>query len=140
MTLSWVKVDSPAPRTPRFNMPFELGLALAIERLDPGRRDSFVFEAKRWRLAKSLSDLSGTDPHIHGRTVSGVMRELGNAFIRRSSHDGFSVPEMMKTYRAVLRAVPDIQHQTGSTNLFEARPFRLLSVAARGAAAAEGAA
>lgn len=129
--LSWVKLDGPSPLTPRFNMPFELGLALAMERLDSTPRDSFVFESRKYRLAKSLSDLNGIDPHVHGRSVQGVMRELGNAFLRRSSHEGFSVPEMMKTHHAVLRALPEIERQTGSKNLFEARSFRLLCIAAR---------
>ncbi|MGH7302338.1 MAG: hypothetical protein ACRELZ_03545 [Candidatus Rokuibacteriota bacterium] len=44
-------------------MPFELGLAVS-----PGRdraHEWFVFEEQRHRLKKSLSDLNGTDPHIH---------------------------------------------------------------------------
>lgn len=136
--LSWVKLDGPPPRTPRFNMPFELGLAMAIERIDRAQRKSFVFEAVNRRLAKSLSDLSGIDPHIHDRAIEGVMRELGNAFVRRVSYRRLSVPAMMKTYRAVLRSIPEIDRQTGSTDLFRARPFRLLCIAA-GKAAGVGA-
>lgn len=132
--LSWVKLDGPCPFTPRFNMPFELGLALAIERVVPERRDSFVFEARKHRLAKSLSDVSGIDPHIHARSVGGVMRELCNAFARRSSARSFTVPQMMRTYRAVVRALPEIERQTGSTDLFGARAFRLICTAAGRAA------
>lgn len=135
--LSWVKLDGPPPRTPRFNMPFELGLAMAIERIDRAKRKSFVFEAVNRRLAKSLSDLSGIDPHIHDRATEGVMRELGNAFVRRVSHRRLSVPAMMMTYRAVLRAIPKIARQTGSPDLFKARPFRLLCIAAGKAAGAQ---
>ena len=136
--LSWVKLDGPLPRTPRFNMPFELGLAMASERVDRALRKAFVFEAVNRRLAKSLSDLSGIDPHIHGRAMEGVMRELGNAFVRRVSHRRLSVPAMMKTYRGVLRAIPEIERQTGSTDLFRARPFRLLCIAAAKSATDSG--
>ena len=37
-------------------------------------------EAVNYRLAKSLSDLSGTDAYIHRGTIEGVFREMGNAF------------------------------------------------------------
>jgi hypothetical protein len=31
--LSWIGLDRTSPRTPRFNMPFELGIAVAYTRL-----------------------------------------------------------------------------------------------------------
>ena len=54
--LSRVQLDRAKPRTPRFNMPFELGLAVAWEMLGSGRHMWFVMEAVNYRLAKSLSD------------------------------------------------------------------------------------
>ena len=62
--MSRVQLDRAKPRTPRFNMPFELGLAVAWEMMGSGRHMWFVMEAVNYRLAKSLSDLNGTDP-IH---------------------------------------------------------------------------
>jgi len=134
--LSRVELDRTPPSTPRFNMPFELGLAVASAEIDlDGRSDSrdswFVFEAKRFRLAKSLSDLGGTDPRIHGGSIEGVMRELGNTFVRRARGDVYSVTEMMKTYRVVRLQAEAIKRQTGAQSLFEARVFRLLCTAAR---------
>jgi len=126
-------------------MPFELGLAVASSEIDsaasqsrvgaaPGIRDSwFVFEAKRFRLSKSLSDLGGTDPHIHDGTVEGVMREIGNTFVRKDQGDRYSIAEMMKTYREVRRQAVRIQKQAGAQSLYEARVFRLLCTAARAA-------
>jgi len=61
--LSRVSLDRHPPATPRFNMPFELGLAVTPSRST--RHEWFVFEEQRHRLMKSLSDLNGTDPHIH---------------------------------------------------------------------------
>src|SRR5208337_563400 len=54
--LSRVKLDLKPPPTPRFNMPFELGLAVAWQSIgDPSHR-WYVFEAEAHRLQKSLSD------------------------------------------------------------------------------------
>ncbi len=79
--LSRVQLDHTSPRTPRFNMPFELGLAVSWAKLNPGRHTWFVLESKERRAQKSISDLSGTDLNIHGGTIEGVMRELCNAFV-----------------------------------------------------------
>jgi hypothetical protein len=132
--LSRVQLDRTPPATPRFNMPFELGLAVASAKLDPHPHDWFVFESVHRRCAKSLSDLSGTDPNVHEGTVEGVMRELCNAFVRRTSLGRYSVPEMMKTYRRVRLSVHEIQQQTKAHSLFEARAFGLLCSAAGKAA------
>lgn len=63
--LSQVRLDRKPPATPRFNMPFELGLAVAWEKLNPGKHTWFVFEGVNYRILKSLSDLNGSDPQIH---------------------------------------------------------------------------
>jgi hypothetical protein len=64
--LSRVEIDRTFPSTPRFNMPFELGLSVALEGTARiGTRGWFVCESRNYRLAKSLSDLNGTDPFIH---------------------------------------------------------------------------
>src|SRR5258708_23652647 len=77
--LSRVQLDKAKPRTPRFNMPFELGLTIGIG--TPGH-EWIVCESRRHRVSKSLSDLDGTDVYIHDGTVRGVFRELCSAFVR----------------------------------------------------------
>lgn len=78
--LSRVQLDKKAPRTPRFNMPFELGVLLGWLKANGKHTHGwFVFESVKRRLQKSLSDLDGTDPHIHDGQVRGVFRELSNA-------------------------------------------------------------
>jgi hypothetical protein len=57
-------------------------MTIAWQKLYPSRHRWFVFESHNRRLQKSLSDLDGTDPNIHDGTISGVMRELCNAFVR----------------------------------------------------------
>lgn len=79
--LSRVELDVRRPATPRFNMPFELGLAVAWDKLNAGQHVWFVLEAKSRRLHKSLSDLGGTDAYVHGGKPKGVFRELGNALV-----------------------------------------------------------
>src|SRR2546423_3372145 len=66
--MSRVQLDRRPPRTPRFNMPFELGLTVTIAKTRGRRHDWYVFEATPHRLGKSLSDLGGTDPYIHGNS------------------------------------------------------------------------
>ena|SRR5436305_4130683 len=63
---------------PRFNMPFELGMACALGQLRP--HSFFILEEKPLRLQASLSDLNGHDPHIHGGDPSGVLRCVLDCF------------------------------------------------------------
>jgi hypothetical protein len=131
--LSKVGLDRNPPfATPRFNMPFELGLAVAWEKFNPAKHTWFVFEAKAYRVQKSLSDLNGTDPQIHDGQVSGVMRELSNVF--RRSRNQPTVPEMMSTFTSISRRSAKILAEAGTTSLFEARAFQDLCYEAKVAA------
>jgi hypothetical protein len=56
----------------RFNMPFELGIAFALFRIERNHR-FVILEAKRHRLQRTLSDANGIDPGIHEATVTGVI-------------------------------------------------------------------
>jgi len=50
--LSWMNVDRRAPRTPRLNMTFELGLAVAFSRKGRQEHRWFVFDTVPYRLRK----------------------------------------------------------------------------------------
>jgi hypothetical protein len=80
--LSRVQLDRKAPSTPRFNMPFELGLAVARNK-SQGRQQWYVCESLKRRVNKSLSDLDGTEVHIHEGTLRGLFAVLGDIFVRR---------------------------------------------------------
>jgi hypothetical protein len=127
--LSRVELDRHSPRTPRFNMPFELGLAVAWQKPRPREHTWFVFEAMPRRAEKSISDLSGTDIYVHQGTVRGVFTQLCNAFVRLKSQP--AAPEMEETYLRLKELLPKLQKQTGAQSPFEARIFRDLVVAAR---------
>jgi hypothetical protein len=130
--LSKVQLDRTKPRTPRFNMPFELGLAVAWEKMGKVRHVWFAMEAVNYRLAKSLSDLNGTDPYIHGGTMEGVFREMGNALVRRRRQP--SVLQMWSIYREVRGRIPVILERCGTQSVFQAKVFEEISFAASVAA------
>jgi len=125
--LSRVELDRNAPRTPRFNMPFELGLTVGI-----GKHAWIVCETKRHRIKKSLSDIDGTDVYIHDGTVRGVFRELCNAFVRNRRQP--SVVQMMQIYRILRFNLRGILQKAGARNPFNARVFLDLCVLASAAA------
>lgn len=125
--LSRVQLDRNKPRTPRFNMPFELGLAVAWAQAHPQHK-WFVFESTKRRLNKSLSDLDGTDPYIHGGTVRGVMREVCNEFVSPVKQP--TVPQMMRMYRELRRDSGRILKNAGGHSTFTARVFSDLCLAA----------
>jgi hypothetical protein len=111
-------------------MPFELGLALAWEKIGKSHA-CFVMETQSYRLTKSLSDLNGTDVYIHNGTVEGVFREMGNAFVRRH---GATVPQMWKLYREVREQISSVLQRCGAESVFEARAFEEISYTANVAA------
>src|SRR3954468_13314607 len=130
--LSRVQLDRVHPPTPRFNMPFELGLTIALERTAHSTHAWIVCESKRRRLSKSLSDLDGTDPYIHDGKIAGVFREISNAFV--GSERRPSVTQMMQIYRVLRLQFNDVLRRAGAEDAFNARVFKELGVIARTAA------
>lgn len=126
--LSRVELDRTPPRTPRFNMPFELGLSVARAQMGRNQHSWFVLESQNYRLAKSLSDLNGTDVHVHNGTISGVFRSLANAFVRQ--HRRPSVQQMRQIYLDLRQNLAGILETSGSESPFEARAFRDVCVLA----------
>jgi hypothetical protein len=119
--LSRVQLTHTAPRVPRFNMPFELGLSVAWARERPHRHTCFVFESVKRRGHKSLSDMAGTDFNIHSDSSQGVMRELCSAFVRQSQRP--TVPNMMRHFTLLNAAIPKLLLNNGTNSVFEARTF-----------------
>jgi hypothetical protein len=113
---------------PRFNMPVELGLALYRSHVVKGKHGVFIFESMRYRAQRSTSDVNGIDPQIHGGTPKGLMAGLRNIF--RQAGDVTTVPEMLASYRAVKRYLPELRRNAGGRSLFEAGVFRDITVAA----------
>ena len=130
--LSRVQLDRASPRTPRFNMPFELGLIVALEKTTHRQHGWVLCESIKRRIKKSLSDLDGTDAYIHGGTIRGVFRELSNAFVGSSRQP--TVTEMMQIYRVLRAQFSTILKKAGAKDAFNARVFKELCVSAKTAA------
>jgi hypothetical protein len=122
--LSRVTLDQTVPRTPRFNMPFELGLAVAKGAALRSNHQWFLFESMSHRLNKSLSDLDGTDPYIHGNKPEGVLRALMNALVRHRNPP--TLPELNRVYQEVRAAASRLKKELRGAPLFEARAFKEL--------------
>ncbi len=118
--VSRVQLSRDKPRCPRFNMPFEAGLAVALAHVAPGTHRWFVFESKRHRLLKSLSDLNGFDPFIHNGTVSGLLGVLTNAFVRSTVH----VDQLLVIYRQLHVVAENVKKINRDQDLFRPAPFR----------------
>jgi hypothetical protein len=126
--LSRVQLDPTPPPTPRFNMPFELGLTVALQRSRIRKHSWVVLESHPHRLLKSLSDLNGTDPFIHSGTVRGLLRELSSIFVQTSRKP--SVPQMFSIYRMLSSRLPSVLRLSGSSSPFNARVFTDLCILA----------
>jgi len=105
-------------------MPFELGLAVAATRTR--RHEWFVFEARAYRLQRSLSDLNGTDPYIHRERPQRLLIQLSNALVRVQEQP--TLEDLSAVYRFVKASAAQLRRTYGT--LFEARPFRDLVVLA----------
>lgn len=126
--MSRVELDLAPPPTPRFNMPFELGISVLHSERDPKSHTWFLFESTSWRIQKSLSDLNGTDPYIHDGTEQGIFRELAKAFVRVGKQP--SVAQMQGIYDQLSSILPRILTDAAATDPFNARAFRDIVVAA----------
>lgn len=82
----------------RFNMPFELGLACAVSRLNENH--AFVLlEGMPYRLQKTLSDLNGHDPFLHGGSIRGTIDCVLDAL--RPTSGAPSPQEVFRLYRTM---------------------------------------
>jgi hypothetical protein len=126
--LSRVTLDRNPPATPRFNMPFELGLAVATSLVTSRSHQWYLFEARPYRINKSLSDLNGTDPYIHGNQPEGVLRELTNALVLE--HHSPTLEDLKVLYAMVRKQASKLKRDLNGAPLFEARAFHEVVVLA----------
>jgi hypothetical protein len=124
--LSRVELDLTPPATPRFNMPFELGLAVAFHWHPNTNHTWFVLESQKWRVQKSLSDINGSEVYIHQGTPEGVFRELATAFVRERRQP--TVKQVETIYQKIRIAMPKFLNNAGTKDPFQARVFKDISV------------
>lgn len=108
-------------------MPFELGIAVAIALTNRSatQHQFRIFEAKPYRLQKSLSDLLGHDPFIHGGRADGVLDCLLNVFSNLTQAPDLTDMRVLNTYLQRYR-----RDELG-TDIFQPKPFSKHVVAAR---------
>jgi hypothetical protein len=128
------RVGQPA----RFNMPFELGLAYAL-RAYRGASKRYVFvlmERIPFRLTRTLSDLAGHDPQIHGGrpigAITAVLDSIG------SSYNYPTPDDVYLTWRRLRRASRSLKSQYRTQTIYSRRMFKSLVAAASQLAADDG--
>lgn len=120
---------------PRFNMPFELGLACSLG-LDSKSHEILVLEAKPYRLDRTLSDYKGRDPLIHHNRCGDLVTCLLDIFV---SEDPLPTPPALRNFAKILRATARvIKREHGTPDIFRAAPYRAIVSAATHLAVTEG--
>lgn len=111
----------------RFNMPFELGLACNLAMMR-GNHDFIILEKKPYRLDKTLSDLKGCDPFIHGDSPKGIINCVLDSL---SSPSGD--PEITQVYRLdkdLWKVAQELKKDSNQNTLFARIVFHKLTAAA----------
>ena len=102
---------------PRFNMPFELGLALGAKRFggQSHRNDRIkIMVAEPYRLPAYLSDMGGNDPSAHHSNPQDVIRIVRNYLQRAPSGGILAGPARLAENFGRFRAeVPEIARRIG---------------------------
>jgi hypothetical protein len=112
---------------PRFNMPFELGLAAALALRSGGRHQFRLLEARANRLQRSLSDLNGYEPFIHRGRPAGVFAAACDIFTSLRPFPIGHAEGFRRVHRA-LTAFADQQY--GRATLYTPDRFSQVVVAA----------
>jgi len=129
--LSYVALD--AGKYPRFNMPFELGMAAALWKQKKPHRPFYILEETQHRFSRTLSDLNGFDPLIHAKNPDTLLLKIHGTFNGPLS----PTPSQMRRVLALLKkSIPAIERNYGS--LLSATGFGALVVLARTAATQVG--
>ena len=84
------RVELSKAALPRFNMPFELGLAMGAKRFgnaDQRKKTALVMVRQKFALPRYLSDLAGGDQHAHGNNRSKVI-EIVSRYLHKTPEGG----------------------------------------------------
>jgi hypothetical protein len=111
-------------------MSFELGIAVERSRQPGIAHQWIVFEEQPHRLQRTLSDLNGTDPHVHLGDPDRVLIELSNALVRDIADP--SIARLRHAHAETRRTARRLRHDHGT--IYGARPFQELVLAATEAA------
>lgn len=120
---------------PRFNMPFELGLAFALQKYR-GNHTWYILEEKLGRLDRTLSDLKGSEQHFHRGSprlvISCVLDILGST---QKDPDPTPVGRLV---RKLMSVADQLKRRYRRKDIFYAAPFRRFMAAGTVLARAAG--
>ena len=105
-------------RSERFNMPFELGLAVALRQNK--KHEIILLESRQHRLAKRLSDI-WLEPLIHG---NGSLKLI--AVVTDNLGDGPKLKEVEGIYRKLVVLLPRLKRDYRTTTIFTKSIFQEL--------------
>lgn len=100
-----------ADELPRFNMPFELGLAVAAKKFASKHKSDKIkiMVSKPYKLPAYLSDLGGNDPSAHNADAQTVIRIVRDFLQHTPSGDVLPGPtKLIGVYQAFQASLPDI--------------------------------
>jgi hypothetical protein len=117
--LSRVELSPPPDSVPKFNMPFELGLA--YHHSLSGNHTCFIFESEYKRFERSLGDLKGVDIYQHKSNVEKLFSELTGALVKENLMP--SVRDMLAVYILTTETFPSFCSDAGTETLFHSRVF-----------------
>lgn len=124
--LTWMTVDTTEPATPRSNMPFELGIAVAFSQVRGNHY--MVMDTIPYRLDKALSDLRGVDPEVFDGTPEGVFRAISNVLYRDEFQP--STEHFKRLFQELRGRAATLKAEHGFVSIFSPRPFNELRLLA----------
>jgi hypothetical protein len=110
----------------RFNMPFELGLAVSLKLAAPQQYEVIVLDSQAHRMDRRLSDFKGRDLFIHDGTCDGMIEALLDAFQSQRS----DASELRRAARALRTYARNTKRVFRAKTIFHPHLFSLLTKAA----------
>ena len=105
----------------RFNMPFELGLAVALQ-IQNQNHKLYVLEKEPFRVQKTLSDINHLDALIHKNSYQRMIAVSSGVLSRQSNVPTLSEIKNLASY--LIKAIPKIKEDNLTEDLFELRVFK----------------
>lgn len=109
-------------RPPRFNMPFELGLACSLA-LSGVSHEVVVLDAAPYRLDRALSNYKGRDPLIHYNRCDALVSCILDQFQENDEPSPGVLRQEARYFRRLARSITTLY---GVPQIFRAAPFRTL--------------
>lgn len=106
----------------RFNMPFELGLAVSLKLAEPQEYEVIVLDSVAHRMDRRLSDFKGRDLFIHHGMCDGMIAALLDALQSQRS----DASELRRAARALRTYAREMKRDFRARTIFHAHPFQLL--------------